>query len=57
MAERRTHTQMDPIFLDRWSPRAFDGSHLREADRDALFDAARWAPSAFNAQPWRLLYA
>jgi len=57
MNQRTTDTQVDSIFLDRWSPRAFDGSRLRDADREALFEAARWAPSAFNAQPWRLLYA
>ena len=48
---------VDPLFLDRWSPRAFDGSSLPQADLDTLLDAARWAPSAFNYQPWRFLYA
>ena len=57
MTDRSSDTQVHRIFLDRWSPRAYDGSRLRDADRDALFEAARWAPSAFNAQPWRLLYA
>lgn len=57
MAERNTDTAIDRIFLDRWSPRAFDGSKLRDGEIRALLDAARWAPSAYNAQPWRLLYA
>nr|WP_047165419.1 nitroreductase family protein [Sphingomonas sp. Y57] len=57
MTNRSSDTQVDRLFLDRWSPRAFDGSQLSAEERDALFDAARWAPSAFNAQPWRLLYA
>jgi nitroreductase len=57
MTERRTDTQVHRIFLERWSPRAFDGSRLRETDVEALLEAARWAPSAFNVQPWRLLYA
>lgn len=48
---------VDPLFLERWSPRAFDGSAIPQADLDTLFDAARWAPSAFNYQPWRFLYA
>ena len=48
---------VDPLFLDRWSPRAFDASSLPQADLDTLLDAARWAPSAFNYQPWRFLYA
>jgi nitroreductase len=46
-----------PIFLDRWSPRAFDSSVMPDADLMTIFEAARWAPSSFNAQPWRLLYA
>jgi nitroreductase len=45
------------LFLERWSPRAFDGSDMAEADLLTLFEAARWAPSAFNSQPWRFLYA
>jgi nitroreductase len=54
---RQTDTDLDRLFLDRWSPRAFDGSSLDEAQLRTLFDAARWATSAYNAQPWRLLYA
>ena len=46
-----------PIFLDRWSPRAFDSSVIPDADLMTIFEAARWAPSSFNYQPWRLLYA
>lgn len=46
-----------PLFLERWSPRAFDGSEMPEKDLLTLFEAARWAPSAFNSQPWRFLYA
>lgn len=48
---------IDPLFLERWSPRAFDGSAMPQDDLDTLFEAARWAPSAFNYQPWRFLYA
>lgn len=57
MTDRSAQAPVDRLFIDRWSPRAFDGSALSEADRDSLFEAARWAPSAFNVQPWRLLYA
>jgi len=45
------------IFLERWSPRAFTGESIGEETLASLFEAARWAPSAFNAQPWRFLYA
>lgn len=54
---RTTDTDLDPIFLDRWSPRAFDGAPIPEAELRTILDAARWAPSAFNYQPWRFLYA
>ncbi|MES2156976.1 MAG: nitroreductase family protein [Pseudomonadota bacterium] len=54
----RTVTRpVEPLFLDRWSPRAFDSSAIAQADLDTIFDGARWAPSAFNYQPWRFLYA
>ena len=46
-----------PHIVGRWSPRAFDASDIAPPDLQTLFDAARWAPSAFNAQPWRFLYA
>ena len=54
---RRSQYPIEPLFLDRWSPRAFDASVMPEADLMTLFEAARWAPSAFNYQPWRFLYA
>lgn len=48
---------IDRLFLDRWSPRAFTGETMAEADLLALLEAARWAPSAANNQPWRFIYA
>lgn len=57
MAQREPDYRVDPLFLGRWSPRAFDGSDMPEEDLMTLFEAARWAPSAFNSQPWRFLYA
>ena len=54
---RQADYPVDPLFLERWSPRAFDGGEIPEADLLTLFEAARWAPSAFNSQPWRFLYA
>lgn len=42
-----------PVLRERWSPRAFDSSHhLTDQDIDVLLEAARWAPSAGNSQPW-----
>lgn len=46
-----------PQFIDRWSPRAFDGSEIGEDTLHTLFEAARWAPSAYNYQPWRFVWA
>lgn len=54
---RATERPVEPLFLDRWSSRAFDGSAIAQADLNTIFEAAGWAPSAFNAQPWRFLYA
>lgn len=54
---RRSDYPIDPIFLDRWSPRAFTGEPLPEAELLTLLEAAHWAPSAGNGQPWRFIYA
>ena len=56
-ARRHPDHPVDPIFPGRWSPRAFDRSEIPDADLMTIFEAARWAPSAFNFQPWRFLYA
>ncbi|HYO64034.1 MAG TPA: nitroreductase family protein [Pyrinomonadaceae bacterium] len=48
---------MGELFLDRWSPRAMSGEELPDEELMSLFEAARWAPSSYNAQPWRFLYA
>jgi nitroreductase len=59
LAEKPRHAEhtIDPLFLERWSPRAFTDETISQAELLALFEAARWAPSAYNAQPWRFLYA
>ena len=43
-------------FLDRWSPRSFSSDPVEPASVASLFEAARWAPSCFNAQPWLFVY-
>jgi nitroreductase len=48
---------VDALFLDRWSSRAMSGEPIAEAELMVLFEAARWAPSSGNSQPWRILYA
>lgn len=49
--------EVSRIFIDRWSPRAMSGEQLADEELLSLFEAARWAPSSFNNQPWRFLYA
>lgn len=46
-----------PLILERWSPRAFSGEALGERETMTLFEAARWAPSQYNNQSWRFVYA
>ena len=48
---------IQPLFIDRWSPRAMSGEALSETELMTVFEAARWAPSSGNFQPWRFLYA
>jgi nitroreductase len=48
---------IDPLFLERWSPRAFTGEAISEHDLMTMFEAARWAASSYNSQPWHYLYA
>lgn len=46
---------IDPLFLLRWSPRAMSGAPVPAAETNRLFEAARWAPSSGNSQPWRFV--
>jgi nitroreductase len=56
-ANREADHDVAAIFLNRWSPRAMTGDPLPEAEYLPLFEAARWAPSSYNNQGWRFLYA
>ena len=55
--KRETQAPVDAQFVERWSPRAFDARPVSERDIESLFEAARWAPSSYNEQPWHFLYA
>jgi nitroreductase len=48
---------IERLFVDRWSPRSMNGEPLDNAELMRLFEAARWAPSTYNEQEWRFLYA
>jgi nitroreductase len=53
-----TQVPLHPLLAQRWSPRGFDRAHAVTPDQlTALIEAARWAPSANNTQPWRFLVA
>lgn len=54
---RKAGHDVEALFVDRWSPRAMSGEAIEKEELMVLFEAARWAPSAFNLQPWRMLYA
>jgi nitroreductase len=56
-APRTPNAPLDPQFLDRWSPRSFTSEPVTEQELQSLFEAARWAPSSGNEQPWIYLYA
>lgn len=43
------------LIAERWSPYAFDGRPVSDNDLRSLFEAARWAPSSYNEQPWRYI--
>lgn len=57
IAKTREPEEVYPLFPNRWSRRSFSGEPLAQAELDRLFEAARWAPSSYNEQPWYFLYA
>ena len=54
---RETEHPILPLFTQRWSPRAFTDEPIAESALLGLLEAARWAPSSMNNQPWRFVYA
>jgi nitroreductase len=54
---RRSSYKINPLILNRWSPRSMTGEELKDEEVMSLFEAARWAPSSGNGQPWRFIYA
>jgi nitroreductase len=55
--ERVADYPISGVLLGRWSPYAMSGQLMSEEELFGLFEAARWAPSSGNAQPWRFIYA
>jgi nitroreductase len=56
-AKRAPAAEVDSLFVERWSPRSFLSDPIDAETLRSLFEAARWAPSASNIQPWLFIYA
>jgi nitroreductase len=54
-SKRDPNPAVDPLFPQRWSPRSFVKTAIAPEDLATVLDASRWAPSAYNEQPWRIL--
>lgn len=54
---RRPDHEISPLFVNRWSPRAMTGEAVTRDELMRMLEAARWAMSSMNNQPWRFLYA
>jgi nitroreductase len=52
-----TKLNLHPFVRDRWSPRAFSEKSVSVDELALLLEAARWAPSCANEQPWRFIVA
>ncbi|MCB5187424.1 nitroreductase family protein [Methylobacillus caricis] len=57
LSPRQADYDIHPLFTSRWSPRSFSDKQVDDDALFSLFEAARWAPSANNSQPWRFIYA
>jgi nitroreductase len=56
-SRRNPNYPIAPLIVDRWSPRSMTGEALTDEELFPLFEAARWAPSSYNSQPWRFIVA
>ena len=59
MTDKKASTDypIHELLAERWSPYGFKDRPVSQADLRSLFEAARWAPSSYNEQPWRFLVA
>lgn len=55
--KRKPTYQIDPLFLNRRSAYALSGEAVTHEELMKVFEAGRWAPSSYNSQPWRFIYA
>lgn len=54
---RKSEYPILDIIKNRWSPRAMSGENITKEELFRLFEAAKWAASSYNNQPWRFIYA
>ncbi len=54
-SQRDPRAEVIDLIYQRWSPRAFKKTQIDQEILESVFDAARWAPSCFNEQPWIFL--
>lgn len=54
---RKPEYVINPLILSRWSPRSIKDESISDDELMSLFEAAKWAPSSRNGQPWRFIYA
>ncbi|HRH70720.1 MAG TPA: nitroreductase family protein, partial [Flavobacteriales bacterium] len=52
---RRSDLPLHPVLNERYSPRSFSDRPVTDAELELVLEAARWAPSSMNEQPWRFL--
>ncbi len=57
MMTHKTNHPIHPLIANRWSARAMSGEAVTQQELASLFEAARFAPSSYNGQPWSFLYA
>lgn len=56
MKKRSAAFPIENLILNRWSARAMSGEPMTNQELMPLFEAARWAPSSYNSQPWRFIF-
>jgi len=57
LQHRTPEYPVDPLLVKRWSPYAMSGEPITRDELRTILDAIRWAPSSYNEQPWRVIYA
>jgi len=57
LTHRTPDYPVEPLLVKRWSPYALSGEPITQEQLMTILDAVRWAPSSYNEQPWRVIYA